>query len=101
MPMLRAGAERMAINMPIQGTSADLIKIAMINVQKLINDKYSDSVRMLLQVHDELLFEVKKDVVEKVAKEIKEIMESAHHFNVPIVDDAKSGDNWAEMKEIK
>jgi len=101
MPMLRAGAERTAINMPIQGTSADLIKIAMINVQKLINDKYSDSVRMLLQVHDELLFEVKKDVVEKVAKEIKNIMESAHHFDVPIIADAKSGDNWAEMSVVE
>lgn len=100
MPMLRAGAERTAINMPIQGTSADLIKIAMINVQKLINDKYPDSIRMLLQVHDELLFEVKKDVVEKVAKEIKHIMESAHHFDVPIVADAKSGDNWAEMSSL-
>jgi len=83
-----------------KNTAADLIKIAMIDVQKLINDKYPDNVRMLLQVHDELLFEVKKDVVEKVAKEIKEIMESAHHFDVPIVADAKAGDNWAEMKEI-
>lgn len=100
MPMLRAGAERMAINMPIQGTSADLIKMAMVTIQKHIDDKYLGSVRMLLQVHDELLFEVKRDMVEKVAKEIKEIMESAHHFDVPIVVDAKSGDNWSEMEPI-
>jgi len=109
MPMLRASAERMAINMPVQGTSADLIKIAMINVQKLIDEKYfndpstgsGQAVRMLLQVHDELLFEVRRDLVEKVSKEIKEIMESAHHFNVPIIVDAKCGDNWSEMEEIK
>jgi DNA polymerase-1 len=101
MPMLRAGAERMAINMPIQGTEADLLKIAMINVQKHIDEKYGDDVRMLLQVHDELLFEVKKDIVEPVAKEITKIMESAHQFDVPIVVDAKCGDNWAEMVEIK
>jgi len=101
MPMLRASAERMAINMPVQGTSADLIKIAMINVQKLIDDKYPSEARMLLQVHDELLFEVKRDSVEKVSKEIKEIMESAHKFDVPIVVDAKFGDNWSEMEKIK
>ncbi|MEK7645993.1 MAG: DNA polymerase I [Patescibacteria group bacterium] len=124
MPMLRAGAERMAINMPIQGTSADLIKIAMINIQKHLDENYGDgpstdstssinsgqasspqagsgqAVRMLLQVHDELLFEVKRDMVEQVSKEIKKIMESAHHFNVPIVADIKSGDNWAEMSSI-
>ena len=100
MPMLRAGAERMAINLPIQGTEADLIKMAMITIQKHLDEKYGDDVRMLLQVHDELLFEVKKDMVEKVSKEIKEIMESAHKFDVPIVVDAKSGDNWAEMRSL-
>ncbi len=100
MPMLRAGAERMAINMPIQGTEADLLKIAMINVQKHIDETYGDDVRMLLQVHDELLFEIKTSIVPKAAKEIKHIMESAHTFNVPIVVDAKSGDNWSEMEEV-
>lgn len=101
MPMLRAGAERIAINMPIQGTSADLIKLAMIEIQKLIDSKYFDKAKMLLQVHDELLFEVKQDVVEKISKEIKHIMESVYSFDVPIIVDAKSGDNWAEMEEIK
>ena len=105
MPMLRAGAERMAINMPIQGTEADLIKLAMINIQKHLDEKYpsassGQAVRMLLQVHDELLFEVKSDIVEPVAKEIKKIMEEAHHFNVPIIVDTKSGDNWSEMEPV-
>ena len=100
-PMLRAGAERMAINMPIQGTEADLLKIAMINVQKHIDAEYGDDVRMLLQVHDELLFEIKTSVVKKVAPEIKKIMEDAHKFNVPIVVDAKAGDNWSEMEPVE
>ena len=106
MPMLRAGAERMAINMPIQGAEADLIKLAMVHVQKHLDEKYpstgsGQAVRMLLQVHDELLFEVKSDIVSKVAKEIKHIMESVHTFNVPIVVDAKSGDNWSEMEAVE
>ncbi len=100
MPMLRAGAERMAINMPIQGASADLIKLAMIKVQKHLDENYGDNIRMLLQVHDELLFEVKEDIVEKVSKEIQQIMESAHKFDIPIIVDAKAGDNWSEMKEV-
>lgn len=98
MPMLRAGAERMAINMPVQGTAADLIKLAMVKVQKHLDDKYPEGIRMLLQVHDELLFEVREDIVSKVSKEIKEIMESAHKFDIPIIVDAKAGDNWSEMK---
>ena len=91
----------MAINMPIQGTEADLLKIAMINVQKHLDEKYSDDVRMLLQVHDELLFEVRHDIVEKVSQEIKEIMESAHKFDIPIIVDTKAGDNWSEMEPVK
>ena len=74
--------------------------MAMIQVQILLDKKYNNQATILLQVHDELLFEVKKDMVRDVAKEIKEIMENAHHFNVPIVVDTKSGDNWSEMKKI-
>ena len=87
--------------MPIQGTSADLIKLAMITIQKHLDDKYPEGVRILLQVHDELLFEVKQDMVGPVAKEIKKIMEDTHHFNVPIVVDTKSGNNWSEMEPIE
>ena len=98
-PQLVATAERMAINHPIQGTEADLLKLAMIKVQELIDRKYRDSVWMLLQVHDELLFEMKKEVIPEATKEIKGIMETVHQFNVPIVVDAKIGDNWSEMQE--
>ncbi len=100
-PMVRAGAERMAINFPIQGTEADLMKLAMVNIQEHIDKKYPNHVRMLLQVHDELLFEVKSDIVTKVAGELREIMEKTHTFHVPIVVDAKFGDNWATMEEIQ
>ena len=100
MPQLIASAERMAINHPIQGTEADLLKLAMIAVQKKLDEKYGDKVRMLLQVHDELLFEMKEDIVPEATKGIRQIMESVHAFNVPIVVDAKFGDNWSEMEEI-
>jgi len=65
---LIAAAERMAINHPVQGGSADLIKLAMIEIQKLINDKYDGKVKMLLQVHDELVFEMDQDIVSKASK---------------------------------
>lgn len=99
-PQLVATAERMAINHPVQGTEADLIKLAMIEVQKMLDKEYGDDARMLLQVHDELLFEVKKGILAEVIPKIKEIMETVHKFDVPIVVDAKVGDNWAEMEEI-
>lgn len=100
-PQLVAMAERMAINHPIQGSAADLLKLAMIEVQKMIGEKYPDSVKMLLQVHDELLFEMDEKIVQKAAKDIKKIMETVHEFSVPIVVDVKVGYNWSEMTPIK
>ena len=98
-PMLRAQAERIAVNMPIQGLEADIIKKAMIEIDNWINQKkYGDSVKMILQVHDELLFEVKKDFVKEAAKKIVEIMEGVIDLKVPIIAEAKIGDNWGEMK---
>ncbi|NTU67110.1 MAG: DNA polymerase I [Candidatus Moranbacteria bacterium] len=88
-------AERMAINMPIQGLSADIVKIAMIKVY----DEYKNNpdVRMILQVHDEIILEVKEDAAEEVGKKVKEIMESAYKLKVPLLVDVHMGDNWGEI----
>ncbi len=101
-PMLRSQAERIAVNMPIQGLEADIIKKAMIEVDSWIQKENLDSeVRMILQVHDELLFEVKENFIKKAAAEIVEIMESVLDLKVPIIAEAKTGDNWGELKPYK
>lgn len=99
---LRREAERMAINMPIQGTATgDIIKIAMIKVQEWIEkEKLEHEINMLLQVHDELVFQIKKDAVSKIAPEIKKIMESVVKLDVPLLVETKAGKNWEEQKEI-
>lgn len=100
LPMLVAQAERMAINMPIQGTAADLIKLAMIKISDLIDKDYKNDARMLLQVHDELLFEVRKGREKEISKKIKNIMENCYKFDVPITVDVKYGGNWKEMRSL-
>ena len=96
---VRKAAERMATNTPLQGTAADLIKVAMIEIAKAIKDKYNkDEVRLLLQVHDELLFEIKDGLAEKAAGEFKQIMEQGIKLKVPVVVDIKTGKNWGEME---
>lgn len=97
---LRQAAERMAINMPIQGTAADIIKIAMINLHTHMRDKGYTS-RMILQVHDELLFECTREEVEGLAPEVKRMMESAMPLQVPVVVDLKVGSNWDEMQPLR
>ena len=102
---VRASAERMAINAPIQGTSADLIKLAMVEIGKWIHgEKLEGSVHMLLQVHDELVFEVRKTDVQKTAARVKEIMENVlsekERLGIPFRAEGKSGLNWGEMKEL-
>jgi DNA polymerase-1 len=99
LPQLRAQAERMAINMPVQGTDADLMKLAMIEVDALLPSLSSKS-RLLLQVHDELVLEVPPDEVERVAKTIKQTMEQIREIGVPILVEAKAGPRWDEMKKI-
>src|SRR3989344_4215529 len=100
-PQLVNQAERMAINMPIQGTEADLLKLSMIEIHELIHkEKTEKNVKLLLQVHDELLFEVKEDLIRDWASRIRNIMENIHKFDVPLIVDAKYGINWAEMEEI-
>ncbi len=96
MPQLRSAGERMAVNMPIQGTAADLIKMAMVKVYEFLEE--DRGARMLLQVHDELLFEIKDSEIERLVKPIKKIMEEVHIFKVPIVVDIKTGPNWRDMK---
>ncbi|MFH0891444.1 MAG: DNA polymerase I [Candidatus Falkowbacteria bacterium] len=100
--MVRAGAERMAINTPLQGTAADMIKVAMIKAQDLIEKEYAekDEARMIMTVHDELVFEVKKDRVAEFAQAIKTIMENVIKLKVPVVADAKIGENWGEMTDL-
>lgn len=100
MPMVRAQAERMAINMPVQGSEADLIKLAMIEIAKKLED-VSPASRMLLQVHDELLFEVPPKDVEKVSAFAKDLMENVEKVGVKVVVESKVGKNWEEMKPVE
>ena len=97
-PMQRNYAERQAINAPIQGSAADIIKRAMIRVPPVISAAGLDA-RMLLQVHDELLFEAPEEQVEKTIDVVKETMEAAAlpilELKVPLVVDAGTGDDWA------
>jgi DNA polymerase-1 len=106
LPFMKAQAERMAINAPIQGTGADITKIAMLDVDKFIKMKgLEKDVRLLLQVHDELVYEVKENIVESVAPEIKKIMQNVidpkKTSGVSLAANASYGDNWVETEEIK
>ena len=92
----RKGAERAAINAPMQGTAADIIKMAMIKVDDWIRKNASDDVTMMMQVHDELVFEIKEDKVETYVSTITALMESAATLNVPLVVEDGVGENWDE-----
>lgn len=94
---LRGFAERTAINTPIQGTAADIIKIAMVNVQRMLEQGGYKS-RILLQVHDELLLEVTEAEREEVGALVKQTMESAVKLSVPLIADVNYGVNWADAK---
>ncbi|WP_421144062.1 DNA polymerase I [Aeromonas dhakensis] len=91
---LRKAAERAAINAPMQGTAADIIKRAMINVDGWIRGIEDQSIRMLMQVHDELVFEIREEKLEEYIAIIKEKMSSAAELHVPLVVEAGTGDNW-------
>ncbi|OGL44887.1 MAG: DNA polymerase I [Candidatus Schekmanbacteria bacterium RBG_13_48_7] len=94
---VREAAERKAINMPIQGTAADMIKIAMIQIQDYLV-KNSMRSNMIIQVHDELIFEIPKNELTEMKQKIKVIMENAMKLIVPVVVDLNVGSNWAEIK---
>ena len=92
---MRSAAERTAINTPIQGTAADMIKIAMVRVHDLLEDGDYQT-RMLLQVHDELVFDMHRDEEEEVVPKIVEAMKEALPLDVPIVVDTGTGENWLD-----
>gem|GEM_PF-108635 len=94
---MREAGRRLAINTPIQSTAADLIKVAMIDIQKML-EKRGSKTRMILQIHDELIFEVPEGEKEEVFVEIKKIMETCVEFRVPLVVSGGYGRNWDEAK---
>jgi len=96
---VQAYGERAAANAPIQGSAADIIKIAMADIAPRLQQASTDA-RMLLQVHDELVFEVPAEDVAKVSKLIKRIMENAWELSVPLVVDLRVGRNWRDLEEV-
>ena len=89
--------ERAATNAPVQGSAADIFKLSMIAVANEI-EQYGKDVAMILTVHDELVFEVKADIVDDVTKKIVEVMENVVKLDVPLTVDVGVGPNWAEAK---
>ncbi len=101
MPQLVAQAQRIAINHPIQSTGADIMKKAMIAIDTYLADNnLSDKVRLLLQVHDELVFEVHTDHMPAIVAPLVDLMEHTHTLSVPLIADAKQGTSWASMTPI-
>lgn len=105
LPFIRAMAERMAINAPIQGTEADIVKLSMIRVEEYLNkNKQSESTHLLLQVHDELVYEIKEGEMKKLIPEIKQIMENIidpkETSGIKCLVEVAVGDNWGEMEKI-
>ncbi len=96
-PNARSFAERTAVNTPLQGTAADLIKLAMIRIDQILEREKLET-RMLLQVHDELLFEAPLAEAEQVARMVKREMESVYKLDVPLIVDVGVGDNWRDAK---
>ncbi|WP_148132944.1 DNA polymerase I [Candidatus Formimonas warabiya] len=96
---VRSFGERTAMNTPIQGSAADIIKVAMIRLSRYLHDQGSRS-QMILQVHDELIFDVVPDEIDTLAKTVKELMENAVPLDVPIKVDLKRGEDWYHMTKI-
>ncbi|MDP4009367.1 MAG: DNA polymerase [bacterium] len=97
-PQFRSAAEREAVNHPIQGTQADLIKLAMVDISEKILQGRND-IHLLLQIHDELLFEIKKESVQSLLPAIQAVMTGEGALSVPIEVHVSVGENWGEMKE--
>lgn len=93
--------ERIAINMPIQGLASDLIKLAMIKIYNYLKEEnLLEEVFFVCQIHDELLFEVKSEIIDKVKEKIKEIMENVYPLSVPLKVEVSTGNNWGELKSL-
>lgn len=104
-PFVRSAAERMAINAPLQGTQADIVKLAMVEIDKLFEKEgLRERAHLLLQVHDELVFEIEESLVDTLAPRIKEIMENIvphkERRGIPFIADGKVGRNWGEMQKL-
>ena len=95
--VVREAAERMAINMPVQGTSADIIKVAMINLDKEMDSRRLLS-KLILQVHDELIFEVPESEIPVMKEIVRKLMASAIQLSVPVRVDLKTGHAWGQME---
>jgi DNA polymerase I len=95
--MVRGNAERMALNAPFQGSAADIIKIAMVRLNRALAESGSRT-RMLLQVHDELVLEAPEEEVEEVSGLVERVMEGAAELKVRLAVDVGSGDNWLDAK---
>ncbi len=94
--MRKKAAERAAINAPMQGTAADIIKKAMLAVDQWLLEQNDDRIKMTMQVHDELIFEIHQDIVEKTTQTLVTLMNDAVELSVPLIAEAGSGDNWDE-----
>jgi DNA polymerase-1 len=96
---LRAFAERQAVNSPIQGSSADLIKLAMVNIHKILEERRLNS-KLIMQIHDELALEVLEEELEEVIDLVRDKMEGAYRLAVPLKVNIKKGKNWLEMESV-
>ena len=94
--MRKKAAERAAINAPMQGTAADIIKKAMLAVAAWLSEQNDDRIKMTMQVHDELIFEIHQDIVEETTAKLVELMNNAVELSVPLIAEAGMGDNWDE-----
>jgi DNA polymerase-1 len=95
---IRAAAERTAVNMPIQGTAADILKRAMIDIHGALERIAGGRTRMILTVHDELVFEAPAEAAEETAAAVRELMEGAVALAVPLTVDVGIGENWKDAK---
>ncbi len=96
-PMARSGAERAAVNFPIQGLTADIMKLAMLKIdEKLLQKKYP-SAKMELQIHDEVIIEIDENQAEDFGKDLKEVMENVYKLRVPLIVEVSTGKNWGEL----